>query len=674
MKSLRGILITTFLLVALSAMAIVGFVSMNRSQKAVLDASWKEGDALAEALSIQVNSYLRERAMIIETQAERNVVRAMNWAETESSLAPLYAAYDFSEIFVADLNGAVRIVNRDVQNVNIKDRDYFIGAVRDQKTVVSDPLVDRATGALTFYVASPILRPAEGVVGVLVGSITLESIAEEVASIRWGQTGYGYLLDRKGVLVAHPKADLLGKLNSTVESDSVPSELAKGMRDGLAGQAGRVAYRFNGQEQMNAYAPIPFTKWLVAITTPEEEFLAPVRALRNMILIASAMLALVVIAVSFLFAGAISRPVTIIKKRMEDLAEGDLASPVEVKSSIAEVKDLSLSLEKSRAHLSESFSAVNAVADELTQKAQEFAALAEETHAGIEEAQSSTEAVGAAMENLAAIGQELNASVEEVASGATTAATRSSEVSDEVEGARKAGETGMEAAKKAVTTVSAATQEIEASAQAVTELAGKAAHIQKIVGTISGIADQTNLLALNAAIEAARAGEHGRGFAVVAEEVRKLAEESNEAARNIADLAASIASDLAAVREGAERNQKGSLDVKDLVHDVSDKITLILEALEKIAGSTQDVAAVSEEQAASSEEIASAIQDMANKVNESSSLAKSLKDQTTEVGQAGERIALGAEELAQASEDLLQRMAFFRLGNDRAGLVPVQKR
>lgn len=92
MKSLRGILITTFLLVALSAMAIVGFVSMNRSQKAVLDASWKEGEALAKALSIQVNSYLRERAMIIETQAERNVVRAMNWAETESSLAPLYAA------------------------------------------------------------------------------------------------------------------------------------------------------------------------------------------------------------------------------------------------------------------------------------------------------------------------------------------------------------------------------------------------------------------------------------------------------------------------------------------------------------------------------------------------------------------------------------------------------
>ncbi len=673
MKSLRGILITTFLLVALSAMAIVGFVSMNRSQKAVLDASWKEGDALAEALAIQVDSYLRERAMIIETQAERNVVRAMNWEDQEPSLAPLYDRYDFLDVFVVKENGEANFVKRDTRGLFVGDREYFTRTMKEKRTLVFDPIINRTTGAMSIIISSPIFENNR-IVGVLVGSITLESIAEEVSSIRWGQTGYGYLLDRKGVIVAHPKADLLGKLNATVESDSVPSELAKAMRDGLTGQVGRVAYRFNGQKQVNAYAPVPFTKWLVAITTPEEEFLAPVRALRNMILIASAMVALVVIAVSFFFAGAISRPVTIIKNRMEALAEGDLASPVEVKSSIAEVKGLSLSLEKSRAHLSESFSAVNAVADELTQKAQEFAALAEETHAGIEEAQSSTEAAGAAMENLAAIGQELNASVEEVASGATTAATRSSEVSDEVEGARKAGETGMEAAKKAVTTVSASAQEIEASAQAVTELAGKAAHIQKIVGTISGIADQTNLLALNAAIEAARAGEHGRGFAVVAEEVRKLAEESNEAARNIADLAASIASDLATVREGAERNQKGSLDVKDLVHDVSDKITLILEALEKIAGSTQDVAAVSEEQAASSEEIASAIQDMANKVNESSALAKNLKDQTTEVGQAGERIALGAEELAQASEDLLQRMAFFRLGNDRAGLVPVQKR
>ena len=102
------------------------------------------------------------------------------------------------------------------------------------------------------------------------------------------------------------------------------------------------------------------------------------------------------------------------------------------------------------------------------------------------------------------------------------------------------------------------------SSRAVTEaidgLADKSKQIGAIVETITGIAEQTNLLALNTAIEAARAGEQGRGFAVVAEEVRKLAEESQEAAAQIARLISAIQVETTKTGHGGRRTARGRTD------------------------------------------------------------------------------------------------------------------
>src|SRR5690242_317284 len=102
---------------------------------------------------------------------------------------------------------------------------------------------------------------------------------------------------------------------------------------------------------------------------------------------------------------------------------------------------------------------------------------------------------------------------------------------------------------------------------AIRELAAKSEQIGAIVQTITGIAEQTNLLALNAAIEAARAGEQGRGFAVVAEEVRQLAEESQEAASSIAGLIAEIQREtqgtVEVVEDGARRSEDGAAVVAE---------------------------------------------------------------------------------------------------------------
>ena len=199
---------------------------------------------------------------------------------------------------------------------------------------------------------------------------------------------------------------------------------------------------------------------------------------------------------------------------------------------------------------------------------------------------------------------------------------------------------------------------MEQSSKVVGSLGARSQEIGQIVDTISGIAGQTNLLALNAAIEAARAGEQGRGFAVVAEEVRKLAEQSQAAAKHIAELISHIQSDteeaVKAMQEGNEEVQLGSgvvnktgeifAEIETMIREVNTQVGLAhaamldidaasanisqsVKGVDGISKSTtaeaQNVSAATQEQAASMEEMSTAsaalanlAQDLQNAVNQ----------------------------------------------------------
>lgn len=196
---------------------------------------------------------------------------------------------------------------------------------------------------------------------------------------------------------------------------------------------------------------------------------------------------------------------------------------------------------------------------------------------------------------------------------------------------------------------------VRTSADQVDTLGHRSEEIGQIVETIVNISGQTNLLALNAAIEAARAGEHGRGFAVVAEEIRKLAEDSQEAARHIAELIGTIQEETRKAVEAMHHGNKGVRQGTDVVKDsmaefsqvtgmvdnmveqmsqVADHIkqvsvqsnqvieatTCVSQDSNKIAGETQQVSAASEEQSAT-------MQELANENNKLADMAKRLQNE-----------------------------------------------
>lgn len=202
---------------------------------------------------------------------------------------------------------------------------------------------------------------------------------------------------------------------------------------------------------------------------------------------------------------------------------------------------------------------------------------------------------------------------------------------------------------------------VNSSAQVVTKLGERSKEIGQIVDTISGIAGQTNLLALNAAIEAARAGEQGRGFAVVAEEVRKLAEQSQEAAMKIAELIGEIQGEtdnaVLAMNDGTREVKNGT----DVVNTAGGAFREIVDLVSEVSRQVEEISQAMEQMAAGSQQVVISVKTSERLSKRSSNEVQSVSAGAEKQLASMEEIASSSQALAKLAEDLQTSVAGFKL-------------
>jgi methyl-accepting chemotaxis protein len=474
--------------------------------------------------------------------------------------------------------------------------DYYLVPKKTEKEYISDPYYYSYTGdkkdqQLVISLAIPIITDGKfvGVAGIDISVDYMQKTVEESGIVC-------AIFSNNGIIAAHFDKKRLGKQMAETEMDIAGEHLTSLIDTIKNGKT----YTFltylkgMGQDFYISSAPMWLGKsdkaWAYATAIPRNQILAPIKDMVTVALIIGILLLVVLYIILFFIVRSIIAPIKQTIAFAEKLSEGNLNATIDIKRN-DEVGQLAFALRRMAEKLRKVVENIISSANQIANASKQISSSSQQIAQGANESASSTEQVSSSMEEMVS---NINQNADNAKQTEVIALRASTDIT--------------EGSKAVITTV-----------EAMKQIADK-------ISIVGAIAEKTDLLAINAAIEAARAGEHGKGFAVVANEVRKLSERSQIAAKEIDELSKSsvkIAEDSGAI-------------LLKIVPDIQKTATLV-----------QEIAAASMEQNSGSYQINNAISQLS---------------QVTQVNAtASEEMSSSADELLAQAENLRDLVSFFTL-------------
>lgn len=552
-----------------------------------------------ESLSVAYNNTVMVNSGTIKKQIETAARNEIINSETDvtklkEELAKLAETTSFKDFSIAETSG------KTLNDTDISDREYFKKALAGT-TYISSPVVRKTDNSIVIMVATPM-----GNGKILYGALTQDALSQGLSSDLLGEGGVVYVVDDEYNVVASSNIDQIG---SKLEYNE---PLKKGSRD-------------LGNNLCAYFNPIEGTEWGIIVVGNLTKAHAIVAGCLTISLSIGVILCIIAIVVVLKISRKITTPIITTTERLENLAKGDLSSPVEVFERRDETEKLSRSLDNVCIELGKY---INNITDTTTEMSEgdfsyshrmEYLGDFESIPTAFEKIhdmlRDTIMSLVTSADSVSAGSDQIATGAQMLAEGTTRQATAADELSSTIVDISNAvnhtATNAVEASDLSNQCASVMREQDEAMVQlldAMKVIEKKSEEISGIMKAIEDITFQTKILSLNAAIEAARAGEVGKGFAVVADEVGNLAMKSAQSAESSKEL---ISSTFDAVKRGS-----------DLVNTMAQAIKNVTQLSDKSASLVQGIAEDAEKQAGALEQATKGIEDISQVIQTNSATAE----------------------------------------------------
>ncbi|WP_024821508.1 MULTISPECIES: methyl-accepting chemotaxis protein [Aminobacterium] len=545
-----------------------------------------------------------------------------------------------------------------------RERPWYKQALEEKNTIFTRPYIDSITGNVVTTAATPVYEGPK-LIGVVGCDVDISTLSDFVAGLKIAGEGSGFLLTPEGLVMASFHKEDVMKANMATHLQ-FPQSLRDIANRMINGSSGMDKFIQDGVEQYAFFAPTRHG-FSLGITFPTSTIKTQVGAItRQLLYIAGGIFLLLLLVLRWISVG-INRSVDMLTSDVKKLGQKNLAIRCLTKGN-DEMSMIAMELNKMVDSLGNAMTIGRRQARQTLDSSQTLGALSEETSASMEEVKASVDEAEQAIHSILQAATSVSKVVHSSEETAQDVAKETQQIASLTEQAASLTEKVRGLSSSVVQNIDNAVHQARVNGEASRQLLDSIGKVKIFVETITKIADQTNLLALNAAIEAARAGEAGRGFAVVAEEVRKLAEESAEAAQQVRSITDVIVADTGRTNDAAEAMVGILQEASQRIEGTQTAVGETSAMLPQINEAVQNIVTLSHGQATEAQNLRQSTDESTRRIQELLETVHQISQAFEDTARAGEQLAVEAQKLSSQAEETQNIMEEFKL-EDQKGLM-----
>ena len=647
-----------------TAFSIIG-MNINQEVRTIKTQSMQQ--MIKDAAQI-VTKNLEERVSLPTFIANDDTLKDpnMSTADKVKHLEPYFELYSekYGLTALGYIDAAGYLTSIDGYENDVSDRAYY-EVFKSGKTYINEPKYNPITGQYAMFTGAPI-KNGDQFIGAVTCTFDSDYLASLIDGLKYYDVGTAYMLNADGTVIASENPEQVSEEYNLIEAAKAEKELqeiAEIQQKMIQGQSG--IEKFNdGINKFVVYTNIEGSNnWSMAFEVPERVVLAEVYELNRMLIIVASIGVLFIALAIGLLGRKLSEQIKLICSQLKVYASGDFTEVLRdelykredelgimsqlIREMVTSFKTLLSSVKEDVIVLNNEAVGLEQISERMIQGSMSIASTMQEVAGSNTNQSMEVGKVNEEMDQLSNNIEAMNTSIEAVVIDAL-----------EMENQVKYSKIEMEGLHHSAEVVNEALDEFNVNISRMNE---RISSIQGITTTITQIASQTNLLALNAAIEAARAGEAGRGFSVVAEEIRQLAEQSQQSVDEITKIIGAVLAEGENIISATGNMNEDMAMQREKIQNTLKVFVKMTSSIENIIPKTEELAVISVHNKQRKDSVVSSVENISSASQEVAATTEEVADITNTFTESSEVIGKGSEQLLKLVQNLETQINKFKL-------------